>query len=89
MKFNIMGVQNKIENAVPKDILWHLLVGAELSQLAFIDIRLIVVAPLVGLLKELYDKFIRGTGFSFIDWAATAVPVVPTLLIMLIRCILS
>ena len=78
-----MSLQSKIENMIEKDKLMHFCIGLLLAQFAYIDILLLLLPIAVGIAKELYDKYIRKTGFSWGDWMATMLGCVPVVIILM------
>lgn len=82
-----MNLQQKIENIIPKDKLMHFCVGLLLAQFAYLCVWLLVLPLIVGISKELYDKYVRKTGFNWWDLLATVLGVVPVICIMIIKLI--
>ncbi|MBB4036540.1 hypothetical protein GGR21_002446 [Dysgonomonas hofstadii] len=81
-----MSLQAKIENALPKDKLMHFCIGLLLTQLAYLWVWLILLPVIAGLIKELYDRFVRKTGFDWWDILATVLGCVPVgIVIFIIR----
>lgn len=79
-----MNLQLKIENMIEKDKLMHFCIGLLLAQLAYLWIWLIALPLIVGVAKELYDKYVRKTGFNWWDLIATVLGVAPVVIILLI-----
>lgn len=79
-----MSLQTKIENMIAKDKLLHFCIGLLLAQLAYLWIWFIVLPIVVGIAKELFDKYIRKTGFNWLDVLATCLGCVPIGMIYLI-----
>lgn len=77
-----MSLQKKIENRIEKDKLIHFCIGLLLAQLAYLWVWFILLPLIVGGAKELYDKYVRETGFNGWDWLATVLGVVPVLIIL-------
>jgi len=69
-----MDIQMKIINKVGIDKVLHFLAGGWLAAFAPHKMWLvaILIAVVVGLLKELVDVFIRKSSFDKWDWLATA-----------------
>ena len=80
-----MSLQSKIEKIVPKDKLMPFCIGLLLAQLAYLSLWFIVLPLFVGVVKELYDKYIRKTGFNWLDLLATVFGIMPVLVIILFR----
>ena len=79
-----MDFQKKIEDAIQKDKLLHFCVGLLLAQLAYLLWWLIFLPAIVGFTKEVYDKYIRKTGFNWWDILATVLGVVPVLVVIVL-----
>lgn len=78
------SIQTKIESLIEKDKLMHFCVGLLLAQFAYIDILFLLLPIGVGIAKELYDKYIRKTGFNWWDWIVTMLGCVPVVIVYLI-----
>lgn len=78
------NLQMKIENAIEKDKLMHFCVGLLLAQLIYLSLWFILLPPVIGIMKELFDKYVRSTGFNWWDLLATVLGVVPVLVVFLI-----
>lgn len=76
-----MNIQSKIENAIPKDKLFHFCIGLLLAQLAYLSIWFLLLPIIIGTTKELYDKYVRRTGFNWWDWFTTVLGIVPVLIV--------
>jgi hypothetical protein len=76
-----MELQVKIENLVEKDKLMHFCIGLLLAQLAYVWVWLILLPVIAGFVKELYDKYVRKTGFNRWDWLATVAGCIPVAVI--------
>lgn len=79
----MQNIKNKIENSIPKDKLLHFTLGLLLALLAFVWVWFIFLPIVVGLLNELYDKYVRKTGFNWWDLLATVSGVVPVLAVLM------
>ncbi|WP_163309133.1 hypothetical protein [Dysgonomonas sp. 521] len=79
-------MQTKIENWCRNNIdkVLHFIVGLLLAQLAYLCVWFIVLPLLIGIAKELYDKYVRKTGFNWLDIVATALGCMPIGIIYLI-----
>lgn len=77
-------LQSKIENMIQKDKLMHFCAGLLLAQFAYLWIWLLVIPVIVGIAKEIYDRYVRKTGFSWSDLLATVLGSVPVLVMILI-----
>ena len=77
-------MQEKIETYCRnnQDKVLHFIIGLLLSQLAYIWIWFIAFPVILGLVKELYDEYVRKTGFNWQDLLATVLGVVPVLVII-------
>lgn len=80
-----MDLQTKIENLIEKDKLMHFCIGLLIAQLAYLWVWFIVLPIGIGLAKELYDKYVRKTGFNWWDWIATVAGVIPVIVMLLLK----
>lgn len=80
-----MDVQAKIENAITKDKLLHFTIGLLLALPACLCWWLIFLPVVVGLAKEMFDKYVRKTGFNFGDLLATWAGAIPVIVILVIK----
>ena len=83
MQLNIVNLQAKIVNLIPKDKLLHFCAGLLLAQLAYVWIWFIVLPFFVGLLKEIYDEYKYG-GFDWRDLLVTTAGALPVGAVILI-----
>lgn len=81
-------MQKKIEKIIPKDKLLHFCIGLLLSLLAIIWVWLIFIPIIVGVAKEILDKYVRKTGYNVKDMFATWLGIVPVLMILSIDAVL-
>lgn len=72
-------LQSKIENAIPKDKLIHFCIGLLLAQFVYLSLWFLLLPITIGVIKELYDKYIRKTGFDWIDLLVTTSGIIPVL----------
>ena len=79
-----MNFQKKIEDAIQKDKLMHFCVGLLLAQLMYFSLWLIFIPAIVGFTKEVYDKYIRKTGFNWWDLFTTILGIVPVLVVLVL-----
>lgn len=79
-----MNLKQRIENAIPHDKLLHFTIGLLLSLPAFVCGWLILLPIAVGLLTELYDRYVHKTKFDWFDWLATSLGVIPVLIMQFI-----
>lgn len=66
-----MDLQTKILSKIGTDKFLHLFAGGWMSCLATNWYYALVIAFIVGLGKELVDKYIRKSSFDYYDWIAT------------------
>lgn len=78
-------LQTKIENLIEKDKLMHFCVGLLLAQLIYLSLWFVLLPVFIGIVKELYDKYVRKTGFNWWDLLATVLGVVPVLVILITK----
>ncbi|MFV0312268.1 MAG: hypothetical protein ACK5KN_11555 [Dysgonomonas sp.] len=78
--------QKKIESLaiLHIDKLLHFGIGLLLAQLAYVWIWFVLLPLLIGFVKELYDQFIRKTGFNWLDLYITALGALPVLFVLLL-----
>ena len=79
-----MNLQSKIENAIEKDKLIHFCIGLLLAQLMYFSLWFLLLPVLIGVIKELYDKYVRKTGLNWWDLLATVSGVVPVLVVLML-----
>lgn len=77
-----MKLQQKIENMIEKDKLIHFCVGLLLAQLVYLSLWFILLPVIIGVVKELFDKHVRKTGFNWWDLVATVLGVIPVSVII-------
>lgn len=80
-----MGLQTKIENMIEKDKLIHFCVGLLMAQLIYFSLWFILLPVIIGTAKEVYDKYVRKTGFNWWDLLATVSGVVPVLVVIVVK----
>lgn len=80
-----MSLQSKIENMVEKDKLIHFCIGLLLAQFAYLWFGFIALPLIIGIAKELYDKYVRKTGFNWWDLVVTGVGCLPVLIVLMIK----
>lgn len=78
-----MSLQQKIENMIAKDKLIHFCVGLLLAQLVYLSLWFILLPVIIGIAKELFDKYVRKTGFNWWDLLATVSGLVPVLAVLM------
>lgn len=83
-----MKVQDRIENYIPKDKLLHFCAGLLLSLLMILSVWFIVIPIVIGISKELYDKYVRKTFFDVKDMLVTWMGVVPIMIVLSIKYLL-
>lgn len=76
-----MSIQQKIENIIKKDKLIHFCIGLLFAQLMYFSLWFLLLPMVIGIVKELYDKYVRKTGFNWWDLLATVLGVVPVLIL--------
>lgn len=76
-----MNLKQRIENAIPHDKLLHFTIGLLLALPAFVWFGFILLPVIVGLLAELYDRYVRKTKFDWLDWVATSLSTIPVCII--------
>lgn len=81
-------LQKKIENSIPKDKLLHFCTGLLMSLLMILSVWFIIIPIVVGLGKELYDKYVRKTFFDVKDMLVTWMGVIPIMIILIIKNLL-
>lgn len=79
-----MSLQSKIENVIEKDKLIHFCIGLLLAQFAYLWFGFIALPLIIGIAKELYDKYVRKTGFNYYDLLATGLGCMPVIFIYFI-----
>lgn len=79
-------MQKKIEKWVNmnQDKVLHFQIGMWLSLLAILSWWFLLFPLLAGLGKEFIDKYVRKTGFTFMDTIATWMGVIPIIVVLLI-----
>ena len=80
-----MSIQQNIEDRIPKDKLIHFCIGLLLSQLMYFSLWFLLLPVVIGTAKELYDKYIRKTGFNWWDLLVTTLGIVPVLVILILN----
>lgn len=78
-------MQKKIENAISKDKLLHFCIGLLLAQLGYLSLWFLLLPILIGTIKELYDKYVRETGFNWWDWTVTVAGVIPVIVVLILK----
>lgn len=78
--------QKKIEGLaiLHIDKVLHFVIGLLLAQFAYVWVWFILLPLFVGLIKELYDKYVRKTGFNWLDLIVTISGAIPAGIILLI-----
>lgn len=80
-----MSLQKKIEDYIEKDKLMHFCIGLLLAQLAYLWVWLIILPLFIGIAKELLDKYVRNTGFSWLDLLATVLGCLPVAVLLMFK----
>jgi len=83
-----MDFQTKIEDAISKDKLMHFCTGLLLALFAILWGWLILLPFVVGVAKEILDKYVRKTGFDTKDMLVTWLGAIPVVVILLIDKVL-
>lgn len=78
-----MNLQQRIES-IEKDKLIHFCIGLLLSQLIYLSLWFVLFPVIAGIAKEIYDKYVRKTGFNWWDLLATVLGIVPVLVVIMI-----
>ncbi len=78
--------QKKIEGLaiLHIDKVLHFVIGLLLAQFAYVWVWFILLPLIIGLAKELYDKYVRKTGFYWLDLIFTISGAIPAGIILLI-----
>lgn len=79
-----MDLQNSIINRIGVDKILHLSLGGWIACLAPVWYWALLIGLLIGLLKELIDKYLRKSTFDYWDWLATFFGSVVTACIMIL-----
>ncbi|WP_163305063.1 hypothetical protein [Dysgonomonas sp. 521] len=79
-------MQTKIENWCRNNIdkVLHFIVGLLLAQLAYLWVWFLLFPLIAGLGKEFIDKYVRKTGFTWMDTIATWMGAIPIAILLLI-----
>lgn len=80
-----MSLQTSIENRIEKDKLMHFCIGLLLAQFAYLWIGFIALPLIIGVAKELYDKYVRKTGFNWFDLLATGLGCIPVIVLLMFK----
>ncbi len=74
-----------VQEKIGLDNILHFLAGGWIACLAPVWYYALLIGLLIGLIKELSDKFIRKTNFDYTEWLATFLGSVVTALVLLIK----
>lgn len=78
------NLQLEIDSIIQKDKLMHFCVGLLLAQLMYFSLWFLLLPVFIGVIKELYDKYVRKTGFNWMDLFATVLGIVPVLVMVIL-----
>lgn len=79
------NIQQIITDKIGVDKLLHFAFGGWLACLATTWYYALLIGFILGLVKEVSDKYIKKSQFDYWDWAATFAGSVITVLIMIIK----
>lgn len=79
-----MNIQQELINKVGVDRLLHFTFGGWLACIAPTWFYALIIGFLIGLLKELSDRYIKKSVFDYRDWLASFLGSVVTSVVMLI-----
>lgn len=80
----MVDLQNSIINKVGIDKILHFLAGGWLACIAPNWFYALLIGLMIGLMKELIDRFIRKSTFDYLDWVATFAGSVVTAMYLMI-----